>query len=108
MNKTNNYPSRSITSLLRFFLLAILCPMAYSSAMAFDETTDAGLTGKILSTGTATMAENAFDADAATYYRTTAADMQWVGLDLGARHVVTRISYTPYVWNEDVVGILIV
>ena len=95
MNRTNKYCSRRITPILRAMLLAILCPMAYSSAMAFDETTDVGLTGKILSSGTATMAENAFDADVATYYRTTAADMQWVGLDLGARHVVTRISYTP-------------
>ena len=95
MNRTNKYCSRRITPILRAMLLAILCAMAYSSAMAFDETTDVELTGKILSTGTATMAENAFDADAATYYRTTAADMQWVGLDLGARHVVTRISYTP-------------
>ena len=45
--------------------------------------------------GSESKAAFAFDDDASTYYSTNSDKMQWVGLDLGEPHVITRIGYTP-------------
>lgn len=40
-------------------------------------------------------AEKAFDDDASTFFSTNSSNRQWVGLDLGTPHVITRICFTP-------------
>lgn len=50
-------------------------------------------------TGHSTTAINlpsaAFDGDMQTYFASYAASYSWVGLDLGCKHVVTRIGWSP-------------
>ena len=69
----------------------MLCPSVY----AFDAGTDKLLTGTVMASASKAQAEKAFDDDATTYFSTSANMMQWVGLDLGSPHVITRITFTP-------------
>ncbi|MBO4549200.1 MAG: CotH kinase family protein, partial [Bacteroidaceae bacterium] len=70
-------------------LWASVCLYAYNSA------TDHQLVGTLMYSGSADKAALAFDGKPATYYSTTASEMQWVGLDLGEPCVITRVSFTP-------------
>ena len=75
----------------------VLLMALFSSVMlhAYDSSVDYRLTGNIICSGTAQKAALAFDDNASTYYSTNADAFQWVGLDLGEPHVITRIAYQP-------------
>ncbi len=57
-------------------------------AMALAE--DGILNGTILNN-----CENAFDDDATTYYASSRPNYAWAGIDLGERHVITRVGWMP-------------
>ena len=62
---------------------------------AYSAETDTQLTGTILASSNLSSAAKAFDDDPSTYYFSINSARQWVGLDLGSPHVITRISFTP-------------
>ena len=66
-----------------------------SNVNAYDTSTDHILSGTLMYSGTEEKAVLAFDGNASTYYSTSSNEMQWVGLDLGEPHVITRIEYMP-------------
>ena len=56
------------------------------------------LAGQLLGTSPSTnngLREHAFDGDFNTYFSASVSSHAWVGLDLGSRHVITRISFAP-------------
>ena len=75
------------------FLLPVL--FASSILQAYDGGVDHLLEGTLMYSGTESKAVLAFDGNASTYYSTSESDMQWVGLDLGEPHIITRVGYTP-------------
>ena len=77
-------------------LSSLLSSLIVSSLLfAYDVNVDNLLEGTLIYSGSATRAAMAFDGDASTYYNTSSDKMQWVGLDLGEPHVITRISFMP-------------
>ena len=77
-------------------LIATLVMLLYvPNVNAYDASTDHILSGALMYSGTEAKAALAFDGDASTYYSTSSNEMQWVGLDLGEPHVITRIEYMP-------------
>lgn len=73
-------------------LLCLVIPVA---AHAQQETP---LSGTIMGSRPSTVtvrAQNAFDGDLETYFCAQQESNSWVGLDLGSRHVITRIGYAP-------------
>ena len=86
--KTN---MKSIQLLKAIFILLLFNLNIY----AFDANIDKLLSGTIISSSNLSGAVNAFDDDASTFFSTNSSNRQWVGLDLGSPHVITRISYTP-------------
>ena len=74
-------------------LLFLLCVSGMASA--YDSTVDHLLTGTLMCSESESEAALAFDGNASTYYSTSEENMQWVGLDLGESHVITRVVYTP-------------
>ena len=62
---------------------------------ALAQVTESRLEGQVISKTGLSTAARAFDGDASTYAAASKPDFQWVGLDLGRPHVITRISYTP-------------
>ena len=80
----------------RNLLIAVLVLVLFSNRVyAYDDSVDHLLEGTLIYSGSATRAAMAFDGNPETYYSTSADNMQWVGLDLGEPHVITRVSYTP-------------
>ena len=77
--------------------LSLLLPVLFVSGIlqAYDGGVDYLLEGTPMYSGTESKAVLAFDGDASTYYSATGSKMQWVGLDLGEPHIITRIGYTP-------------
>lgn len=71
---------------------ALLCS---SLAWAYDAAVDKQLTGSVISSSNANSAPKAFDGDPKTYFSASSSTLQWVGMDLGTPHVITRVSYTP-------------
>ena len=61
---------------------------------AFDASVDRLLDGTLMCSGSESKAALAFDDNVSTYYSTSDDKMQWVGLDLGEPHVITRVGYT--------------
>ena len=82
-------------NLLMRTVLACLLVMWSVGTKAFDGNVDSLLEGGVLYSRNASSAVKAFDSDASTYFDAGSSDMQYVGLDLGTPHVVTRISFTP-------------
>ncbi len=80
-------------------MVSVLCAMLMlcvaQSVQAYDAQTDAKLSGTVISRSNSSTAPHAFDGDAITYFKGSSSDMQWVGLDLGAPHVITRIAFRP-------------
>ena len=77
-------------------VLALLCCMA-AVVSAFPQE-EVQLTGEVLGTAPSSpngVRENAFDGSFDTYFSASASSNAWIGLDLGSRHVITRISYAP-------------
>ena len=44
--------------------------------------------------------ENVFDGDFNTYFASYARSRTWVGLDLGEKHVITKVGYSPRISQE--------
>ena len=80
-----------------FRRLVILPFVLLASTMlhAYDADVDQLLEGTLIYSGKEEKAVLAFDNDASTFYSTSSSDFQWVGLDLGEPHVITRIDFTP-------------
>ncbi len=76
-------------------LILVLLSCCFCSAEAYDALVDSKLTGEAISRNNPLAAEKAFDGDPSTYYQGSTSDMQWVGLDLGTPHVITRITFRP-------------
>ncbi|MBO7137764.1 MAG: discoidin domain-containing protein [Bacteroidaceae bacterium] len=82
-----------LTTCRLFLLLSIL--FISNGLHAYDESVDQLLEGTLMYSATESKAAMAFDNDASTYYNASGSKMQWVGLDLGEPHIITRIGYTP-------------
>jgi len=74
-----------------FFLLFLF----HLNVSANDVREDKLLSGEILASSNYSTAQRAFDDDPSTFFTSASSTRQWVGLDLGSPHVITRISYTP-------------
>ena len=84
---------------------AVLLALVMCAAVA--QAQDAKLTGVIMgsspsveyvgftATTTQNLPQDAFDGDQNTYYASYDRSNTWVGLDLGERHVVTRVGWSP-------------
>ena len=66
------------------------CLILMSSATAMSLAEDVVLSGTVLNE-----AGMAFDRNASTYFAATEPDYGWAGLDLGERHVITKIGWMP-------------
>ena len=84
-----------ITPLYRRLVALLYLTIVYGTAFAYDATVDHLLDGSLMYSGTESKALLAFDGNPSTYYSTNLDKLQWVGLDLGEPHVITRISFTP-------------
>lgn len=92
----------NVLRMMRWFLLSFLCVFA---SPAYAE--DGRLSGKAIgsfpnynfSTGNITTVQSgttcAFDDQADTYFAASQSSMGWVGMDLGERHVITKIGVLP-------------
>ena len=80
--------ARRLTALLMVLLTPIIL-------QAYNPSEDQLLSGSMIYSGNESKAVLAFDGDASTYYSTSSSTFQWIGLDLGEPHVITRILYTP-------------
>ena len=83
---------RLMTRRLMLLLSILLTP---TILQAYDPAVDQLLSGSMIYSGNETKAALAFDGSALTYYSASSSAFQWVGLDLGEPHVITRILYTP-------------
>lgn len=83
---------RLMTRRLMLLLSILLTP---TILRAYDPAVDQLLSGSMIYSGNETKAALAFDGSALTYYSASSSAFQWVGLDLGEPHVITRILYTP-------------
>ena len=81
-------------NLNRLFRVIFILLLFNLNARAYDADTDKQLTGTIMASSRLSYAVNAFDDDPSTYFTTTNGSREWVGMDLGSPHVITRISYT--------------
>lgn len=81
-----------MTRRLMLLLSILLTP---TILQAYDPAVDQLLSGSMIYSGNETKAALAFDGSALTYYSASSSAFQWVGLDLGEPHVITRILYTP-------------
>lgn len=82
-------------------------PVAGSAGLRAANAADAKLTGTAIGSSpsveyvnfTATTTENlpkdAFDGDMNTYFASYERSYTWVGLDLGSKHVVTKVGWSP-------------
>lgn len=52
--------------------------------------------------------ENVFDGDFNTFFATYERSRTWVGLDLGDKHVITRVGYSPRISQEGRVELAII
>ena len=84
-----------IKPICRRLAVLLFLMLVAGTAFAYDASVDQLLEGSLIFSGTEAKAALAFDGNNSTYYSTNADKMQWVGLDLGEPHVITRVSYTP-------------
>ena len=84
-----------IKSIDRGLLFLLFLLFATTRLHAYDPATDELLTGTLMYSGSKSSALRAFDDDASTSYSASGGTMQWVGLDLGEPHVITRVGFTP-------------
>lgn len=79
-------------------LLLSLCLLAASAASAQTKLTGTpiGSAGWSYEQGREiNAAPNAFDGDLSTYYASVDRSYTWVGLDLGKKHVITKVGWSP-------------
>lgn len=80
------------TLLLALFLLSLSCLQAQTKLTG----TPIGSTGWNYETGRQTeAAPNAFDGNLNTYYASYDRSYTWVGLDLGSKHIITKVGWSP-------------
>ena len=79
----------------KLFWAILILFLFHLDSFAYDAATDKLLTGTVLASSNSSAAVKAFDDNSATYFSSSARDRQWVGLDLGAPHVITRVGYMP-------------
>ena len=84
-----------IKPICRRLAVLLFLMLVAGTAFAYDASVDQLLEGSLIFSGAEAKAALAFDGNNSTYYSTNADKMQWVGLDLGEPHVITRVSYTP-------------
>lgn len=78
----------------KLFRAILILLLFHINSYAYDASTDKLLTGTVMASSNLSGAVKAFDNDPSTYFTTVNSTRQWVGLDLGSPHVITRISYT--------------
>ena len=78
----------------RLFRVIFILLSFHLNAHAYDADTDKQLTGTLMASSRVSYAVNAFDDDPTTFFTSTYGSREWVGMDLGSPHVITRISYT--------------
>lgn len=87
-----------------YYLLVICCMWVCAGMLQAQNTlltgTVIGSTPSIdyttnLSTTTTNLPSAAFDNNVSTYYASYGSSYTWVGLDLGSKHVITRIGWLP-------------
>jgi len=95
--RRENLPEQHILdmNLRKLLIAAFVLVLFNNNVCAYNEGTDHLLEGTLIYSGNATKAANAFDDNPSTYYSTNSSTFQWVGLDLGEPHVITRIDYMP-------------
>ena len=72
--------------MLRFYISLVFMLAVSMVSLAADDV----LTGTVLNDS-----EKAFDREPGTYYSAVAGSYGWAGLDLGTRHVITKIGWMP-------------
>ena len=75
-------------NILKYSLVA----MAFTCGLTVNAQTK--LSGTPIGTASSS-AQNAFDNNVATVYKTGSPSYSWVGLDLGEQHVITSVAWTP-------------
>ena len=91
-----NMPEEVLVMIFGKLLKAVFLLLLFNlNVYANDANPDKLLTGDILASSNHSSAVKAFDDDPTTFFSTTNSTRQWVGLDLGTPHVITRISFTP-------------
>ena len=95
LNEMKNCEHITQKSFSRRFSMLLSLLLVTTLLHAYDESVDHLLEGTLMCSGSEAKAALAFDGNASTYYSTNADKMQWVGLDLGEPHVITRVCYTP-------------
>lgn len=95
---------------IQYIALALLIVLSASSFSVKAQNTPKKLTGTmIFKQGADCDSENtlakAFDGNLQTYYHSCGGitSGNWVGLDLGKKHVITAVSYAPRIQNNDYV-----
>ena len=72
--------------MLRFYISLVFMLAVSIVSLAADDL----LTGTVLNNS-----EKAFDGNPSTYFAAKTPDYGWAGLDLGERHVITRVGWMP-------------
>ena len=72
--------------MLRFYISLVILWVVSMVSLAADDL----LTGTVLNN-----ADKAFDGNPGTYFSATTFNYGWAGLDLGERHVITRVGWMP-------------
>ncbi|GHT20301.1 hypothetical protein AGMMS4957_06780 [Bacteroidia bacterium] len=85
----------------RIYFLVLVCLSGYAQAAEPD---DENLTGTMLSRDvcneTTHPVEDAFDGNLDTYFQSCAGQSNWIGLDLGAKHIITGVAYAPRIDSD--------
>jgi hypothetical protein len=96
----------------RLAWLLTACALVFPAASAAGQTA-AKLTGTVIGTtdcfdyaanrpsATVNTAANLFDSDFSTFFATNQRDEGWAGLDLGSKHIITTVKYSPRITQAD-------
>ena len=95
--RRENPPEQHILDMnLRKLLIAAFVLVSFNNNVcAYSEDTDRLLEGSLICSSVPASADNVFDDDPSTSYSAMSSSFEWVGLDLGEPHVITRIEYMP-------------
>ncbi len=86
---------------LRKLLIATLVLVLFNdNVRAYNEDVDHLLEGTLICSSNAAKAANAFDDDPTTFFSTTLNELEWIGIDLGEPHVITRVEYMPRTYSQ--------
>ncbi len=82
-------------NLRNLLIVTFALVLSNNNVCAYNEDVDQLLEGTLIYSGNGSNATYAFDDDPTTYYTAMSRDLQWIGLDLGEPHVITRVEYMP-------------